>query len=400
MSCRICRAPTRQILDLGESPPANSLKSSPDQFQESYPLVLEWCESCDNVQLRDTLSAENLYRDYLYVTPDSTSLDSHYESLLAYLKERGYLDRNSSVVEAGSNVGHFLHHVAPSARSVLGVDPARDIVQMANELGVPTICDFFSPDRAAVIARESGPADLIVARHCLAHNESPHTMLAAARSLVAENGCLLIENAYVLNTIENTEFDQVYHEHMFYFSVRSMKVLLAMHDMELVDAFTAPVHGGSIIFIAQPVGGREVSAAVAMLDDRERQALNPASFGRFGERVAGIRTELRSLITDLKARGASVYSYGATAKGNTLMNYVGLTSADISLCVDSTPVKQGRFLPGSSIRVISEEEAAKQPPDFFLLTAWNYKDEIIAKVRESGNTTSRFILAVPSVQVV
>jgi hypothetical protein len=170
--------------------------------------------------------------------------------------------------------------------------------------------------------------------------------------------------------------------------------------MELVDAFTAPVHGGSIIFIAQPAGGRDPSSAVEEFNATERRTLNRPSWDLFAHRVADVRTKLRTLISDLTASGASIYAYGATAKGNTLMNYVGLTSRDIALCVDSTPAKHGRFLPGSNIRVISEEEGATDPPDFFLLTAWNYRDEIVRKVRDGGNTRSKFIVPIPQVQVV
>jgi SAM-dependent methyltransferase len=400
MSCRICLAPTRQILDLGESPPANSLKVSPDQFQESYPLVLEWCESCDNIQLRDTLSAEDLYRDYLYVTPESESLAEHYDALIAHLERTGILTSDSVVVEPGSNIGHFLRHLAPRVRSVLGIDPATEIAEMANAAGIPTICDFFTPEVAARIASERGPADLVVARHCLAHNETPHPMLSAARALLGKEGSLVIENAYVLNTIENNEFDQVYHEHMFYFSVRSMKVLLGLHDLQLVDAFTSPVHGGSIIFIAKPGTRASVAPSIALFDEREVRSLNLQTLGGLAEKAETVRRTLKALVDDVIEGGATVDSYGATAKGNTLLNYVGLTSREIRRCVDSTPLKQGRFLPKSNIPVISEEAASAEPPDFYLLTAWNYRDEIIAKVRGGGNRVSKFIVPIPAPYIV
>jgi SAM-dependent methyltransferase len=400
MSCRICLAPTRQILDLGASPPANSLKISPDQFQESYPLVLEWCESCDNIQLRDTLSAEDLYRDYLYVTPESESLAAHYEALIEHLERNGILNSGSLVVEAGSNIGHFLRHLAPRVGSVLGIDPATEIAEMANAAGIPTICDFFTPELASRIASERGRADLVVARHCLAHNETPHPMLSAARALLDNEGSLVIENAYVLNTIENNEFDQIYHEHMFYFSVRSMKVLLGLHDLQLVDAFTSPVHGGSIIFIAKPGTTALVAPSIDLFDKREKRSLNQQILGSLAERAENVRRTLRTLIDDLIERSATVDSYGATAKGNTLLNYVGLTNQEIRRCVDSTPLKHGRFLPKSNIPVISEEAASAEPPDYYLLTAWNYRDEIIAKVRASGNASSRFIVPIPSPYVI
>lgn len=400
MSCRICAAKTREILDLGESPPANSLKASPEDPEVSYPLVLESCGSCGNVQLRDVLSAESLYRDYLYVTPTSAMLDAHYEYLLTYLVTGGYAAPNSFVVEAGSNAGNFLRHIAPRVGRVLGVDPAERITQLARESGVPTICDFFTQARAEMIVGEMGNADLVVARHCLAHNASPHEMVRAARTALKDDGYFVIENAYLLNTIENGEFDQVYHEHMFYFSIRSMSALLAMHDMRIVDVTMSLVHGGSIIFVAA-LGARAGRAeAMERYESRERLFLNAEAFDRFAKRAEEVRSDLLRLITDLRKDRKSVYTYGATAKGNTLLNYCGLTQAEIGKCVDSTPMKQGRFLPKSNIEIVSEAAAAAQPPDYYLLTAWNYQDEIISKVRNSGNHRSKFIVPIPYVRII
>ena len=399
MSCRICGAPTREVLDLGASPPANSLKRSRDDVQAVHPLVLEWCEACDNVQLRDTMSADELYRDYLYVTPDSTMLTEHYEYLLTFLLSNRYVSPTSFVVEAGSNAGNFLKHIQSRVGRVLGIDPAEQICAMATSAGVPTICDFFTKDQASRIMADAGRADLVVARHCLAHNESPHEMVSAARDLLNDGGYFVIENAYVLNTIENGEFDQVYHEHMFYFSIRSMRALLRMHGMRLVDVTMSLVHGGSIIFVAAHGLDGPVSSSVERYASRERPFLNAAAFVRLSQRASEVRERLLELIADLKSTGSRIYTYGATAKGNTLLNFVGLSSAEIPYCVDSTPMKHGRFLPMSNIEVISEEAAAANPPDYFLLTAWNYQHEIIAKVRSAGNTKSLFVVPIPTVHL-
>ena len=400
MSCRICLAPTHEILDLGSSPPANALKTSAEEVQQAYPLVLEWCQTCDNVQLRDTLTAEELYRDYLYVTPRSSMLDAHYEYLVSYLLGNGYARRDSFVVEIGSNAGHFLDYIRTRVGRVLGVDPAMRIAEMANDAGIPTVCDFFSRERATRIANEHGKSQLIVARHCLAHNESPHEMVEAAASLLSDDGYFVIENAYVLNTIENSEFDQIYHEHMFYFSIHSMTALLERHGMRLVDVMMTLVHGGSIVFVATRDTHHEVTEAVSRYASREEQFLNPEAFETLARRAHEIRDRLRKLVTGLRLQGRTIFTYGATAKGNTLLNFVGITSSDIPYCVDNTPMKQGLFLPQSNIKVISEEAAALDPPDYYLLTAWNYQDEIITKVRRAGNFASKFIVPIPFVRIV
>lgn len=399
MTCRICTAPVGEVLDLGESPPANALKRSPSDPEDSYPLVLEWCESCGNLQLRDTLSPELLYPGYRYVTPDSPLLGAHYTELLSYLETGGYVGRDSFVVEAGSNAGQFLAHIRPSVGGVLGVDPAEEISAMANEAGIPTICAFFDAEVAGEIAGTRGKANLVVARHCLAHNPSPHPMLAAATTLLTDTGYIVIENAYAIDTIANAEFDQIYHEHMFYFSITSMRALLAQHALRLVDVMLAPVHGGSIVFVAARAGRGPETAAVGELESAEADVLNGAAMARFARQASETRATLRDFLAELRDRGKSVYSYGATAKGTTLLNYVGVTSADIPYCVDSTRLKQGLFLPKSNIEVISEERGIAERPDYYLLTAWNYAEEITSKVRSAGNLTSRFIVPIPSVRV-
>src|SRR6266581_400377 len=251
MTCRICSSATRTLLDLGESPPANSLKQSPDQPEESYPLVLEQCDRCGNVQLRDCVDARALYSQYLYMTPDSPSLTRHYTALEQHLTDRGAVGPEAAVLEIGSNTGMFLRHLQPRVRRVIGVDPAANICRIANASGIETVCDFFDAGSAATLKDRFGHPDLIVARHCFAHNRDPHEMLRGVTTLLDPQGHFLIENAYLLNTIENTEFDQIYHEHMFYYSIRSMQALLARHGMHIVDVLLVPVHGGSIVFLTK-----------------------------------------------------------------------------------------------------------------------------------------------------
>lgn len=399
MNCRICDSATDVVLDLGESPPANSLVDSRDVQQDSYPLVLEWCDNCGNVQLRDCLSAEELYRHYLYVTPRSQMLRDHYEYLATFLEQAGYMAADSKVMEIGSNAGYFLEYLKPRVADVVGIDPAEEIAAQANENGIPTIADFFNKETATAAAETHGTPDIIFARHCLAHNEWPQEMVEGAAAVLADGGHFVVENAYVMNTVENTEFDQVYHEHMFYYSIRSMTEMLKRQGLTLVDVTMSLIHGGSIIFIARK-GGGEPSDAVKRYESREDLFLSAETFKRFAKRTLEIKSQLLELVTELKSSGRTISTYGATAKGNTLLNFVGLTHEDIPYCIDNTDVKQGKFLPRSGIEVISEEDALENPPDYFLLTAWNYQDEIITKVRAAGNLHSQFIVPIPFVRII
>lgn len=395
----MCGARTEEILNLGNTPPANSITTSADAVLTAYPLVLEFCETCANLQLRDCLASDDLYRNYLYVTPRSETLSKHYDYLQNYLRSQGFISRESFVLEVGSNAGLFLKHLQPSVHRVLGIDPAENICRLAVESGVDTVCDFFSPASAARIAEQHGKPDLIVARHCFAHNCDPHPLMKAAAALLPDHGHLLVENAYALNTIENNEFDQIYHEHMFYFSIRSVSRLLSLHGMQLVDVVMSLVHGGSVIFVARRTADGPVSESIDQYLKREDGFMTRAALERFASTTRTIADNLRSMITELRGAGKRIFTYGATAKGNTLLNYVGLDRSVISACVDSTPLKHGKFLPQSGIPIISEQEGAADPPDYYLLTAWNYKEEIIAKVRDGGNFHSKFIVPIPFVHI-
>lgn len=400
MTCRICNNSTYTVLDLGPTPPANSFISSIEEEIESFPLVLEYCSSCSNLQLRDCLNSEKLYKNYYYVTPKSRTLDSHYNFLTNFLLVNNYLNSESCVVEVGSNIGDFLKHLKPYVRSTIGIDPAENIATEANRLGIETICDFFSTKSADNIKSKYGFADTIIARHCFAHNESPHDLLKGVKLLMAPGGHVVIENAYAVNTIEGNEIDQIYHEHMFYYSIQSMSKALELNGLVLVDVLISVVHGGSISFVAKHAENNPtVSDSVADYLLHEKTVLNEPRLRDFASSAFKIKRELSNLVKKLLNEGNTIYSYGATAKGNTLLNFIGLDNKSISYCVDSTDIKQGKFLPGSKIKIIDEEEGLKNPPDYFLLTAWNYRDEIISKTRKSGNCSSSFIVPFPKLTI-
>jgi len=400
MTCRICYEPTRTVLDFGCVPPANWLKDSKESEELRYPIVVEKCDACFNLQLRDCIPEDRLYGHYLYLTPDSSTLAAHYHFVTEWLFDEGYLKENSFVLEFGSNVGHFLKFLKPRVGRVLGIDPAANASAIARTAGIETICDFFAPQAAEMVRRRYGAPDLIVGRHCCAHNRDPHVMIGAAADLLRDGGYFVMENSYAPVMLENNEFDQIYHEHMFYYSIRSVAKLFEMHDLQIVDIAMTPIQGGSAVFVARRGGtGACAKDSVTSYLEREASQLSDDLLVRFAANVGRIRAEIRPLVEDLRARGKTVWLYGASAKGVSLVNYTGINDTHIAFCADSTPLKHGKFLPMSGIEVRPEEEALAARPDFFLLTAWNYKEEIVAKVRHSGNLLSQFILAVPFVSI-
>lgn len=378
-------------------PPANGLTASRDDRPQEFPLALEQC-ACGNFQIGHCVDPKILYSDYAYYTPRSPSLTAHYENLIGWMERNVFVKQESNVLEIGSNIGRFLEVLKPRVHSVLGVDPAQAIAKEATDNGIATIPLFFGPETGSELYDMRGGFDLIGARHCMAHNPSPYPMLEGAYSALATGGTLVIENAYAIKMLENSEWDQIYHEHMFHFTLLAMNEMLTNRGFAICGVMQADLHGGSIVVAAQKFGRAKAFDLKPELD-RERGALAWGLVDGFTESVARSRKDVCAAIREFIDGGKLVYAYGATAKGATLMNACGLTYKDIPICVDSTPAKQGRFVPKVGCEIVSEEWAFANPPDAFLLTAWNYRDEIIAKVR-ARIPEARFIVPIPTVEIV
>ncbi len=400
INCRLCLAERSELaLDLGSTPLANALLDSRDQVQQKFPLQLYFCNKCMNLQLGVCVDPDTLYRHYLYVTPTSTTLAQHYRALYKFLEDGNYLSSSSAVLEIGSNSGELLKFLSPHVSSVIGVDPAKNVATIAIDRGIPTVVDFFNKKSAQEVCKDFGNVDVIIARHCFAHNADPSQMLDGACTLLTEQGAMVIENAYSVDTIQNNEFDQVYHEHMYYYSLHSLQALLERHGFSLVDAMTSHIHGGSFVAVAKKTSDRKLgkSAGLQRLLERELDVLSLKGVMEFADRSLRIIKGLREAITEISAQGKIIYSYGATAKGNTLLNVCGLDYNHIKYCVDSTDLKQGKFLPGSEIEIVSEDFCYENPPDYFLLTAWNYAEEIMEKFIEKSSAPVTFIVPFPEI---
>lgn len=399
--CRICHGETFMLLNLRHHPFANALVTSTLEPVKIYPLALLICKKCSAAQLSYCADDKELYSNYNYITPDSQDLKNHYKQIVSFLSENKHLAATANVLEIGSNIGRFLEFVKPHVKSVVGVDPATNIAEMANRKGIPTVNDFFNNLSAEKILKEQGTKDLIVARHCFAHNEKPWLMLEGVRTLLSEKGVLVIENAYFLDTVESREFDQIYHEHMYYYNLRSITAMFHRYDLELVDVLHSPVHGGTMLYVAQLKSAKPViHDRVHKYLEKEKNMHKEEYYKDFVEQIKNNKHELNQLLEKLFSKGATIHAYGASAKSATLFNYYGITDDVVPYVVDSTPTKQGKYVPLVNIKVITEEEGRANPPDYYLLTIWNYKDEIIRKVRSWGNKKTKFILPHPKVEIV
>ncbi len=399
--CRICEGETFMLLNLRHHPFANSLVDSTLDPVKIYPLALLVCKKCSAAQLSYCADNRELYSRYNYITPDSSELKAHYGQIISFLKAGGYLRPKARVLEIGSNIGRFLEFIKPEVNSVLGVEPAENIVASAEKNGVPTVNDFFHAASAEKIRKESGKKDLIAARHCFAHNEKPWLMLEGVKKLLSPQGVFVIENAYFLDTVNGREFDQIYHEHMYYYNLRSISAMLDRYGFELVDALHSPIHGGTMMYVARFKTARSViHPRVREYLKREKDMHKKEFYADFLAHILENKHALTKLLEKLTSAGSTVHAYGASAKSTTLFNYYGIYDDMVPYAVDSTVTKHGKYIPLVNIKIIDEEEGRRNPPDYYLLTIWNYKDEIIRKVRSFGNKKTKFILPHPKVEIV
>jgi hypothetical protein len=310
------------------------------------------------------------------------------------------------VVEIASNDGYLLKNYRERGIPVLGVEPARNIALEAERRGVPTVREFFNVQLAERLWSEHGAADIIHANNVVAHVADLHGMVAGMAILLKEDGVAVIENHYVRDMIDHTEFDAIYHEHVCYYSATSFCNLFAQHGLTMVDVELLPVHGGSLRVYFQRTDGprsfaREGKTRVeSLLRDEVHCGVDKFTFYQnFGEKVESLRHELIELLKHVRANGKRIAAYGASAKSTTLLNYYGIGSDTLDFVVDRSTVKQGRYTPGTHLPVFAPEALLEHQPDYVLLLTWNFADEILAQQAEYRKRGGKFIVPIPELRV-
>lgn len=408
--CRSCRSTGPiSILSLGEMPLANALLTSEQlsQPEELFPLDLVFCPACTLVQITETVSPEKLFREYLYFSSFSETVLKSASAIADALLTRCGLGQDSLVVEVASNDGYLLRNYREKGIPVLGVEPARNIARVAEERGIPTVSEFFGVDLAERLRAQGSAADIIHANNVVAHAADLHGMVAGMAILLKEDGVAVVENHYVKDMIDHTEFDAIYHEHLCYFSATSFRNLFAQHGLTMVDVEQLPTHGGSLrVYFQRADGPRSLQKAGAgrvekLLADEARVWMHQYDFyQRFGERVELLRRRLLELLSKIKAEGKSIAVYGASAKSTTLLNYYGIGAGTVDFVVDRSTVKQGFYTPGTHLPILHPEALLEHQPDYVLLLTWNLADEILGQQRVYRERGGRFIVPIPELEVV
>ena len=403
--CRSCHSPRGAlILDLGSQPLANNLLRPEDlsRPEPKFPLRLAVCEACWLLQIVDLVPPVQLFSEYLYFSSFSDLMLRHARQAAERYTREFSLDKKSLVVEVASNDGYCLQYFSGAGVPCLGIEPAANIARVAQDKGIETLVEFFGNQVAAKLAANKRQADLVLGNNVFAHAPDTNDFVAGLRTLLKPGGRIILEFPYAIDFIEKTEFDTIYHEHVFYFSLTALRPLFERHGLAIFHVERLPIHGGSLRLFAGHAGAHPVRASVANLlaEETAKGVPSLAWYQGFAGKVLEIKQSLRDLLQQLKAQHKTVAAYGASAKGSTLLNFFGLGRETLAFVTDRSTYKQGRLTPGTHIPIVPPEQLLEQRPDYTLLLTWNFADEILGQQQAYRQQGGKFIIPIPQVTVV
>lgn len=407
MECRFCNKPlTHLFLSLGSFPLSNSFltREQLNQKEVFYPLEVFVCDSCFLVQLHEYATPENIFGDYAYFSSYSDTWLKHAKTYSENMIRLFRLDRNSFVVEIASNDGYLLQYFAERGIPVLGIEPARNVAEVARKKGIPTETIFFGTETAKQLASEGKRADLLLGNNVLAHVPNLNDFVMGLKILLKPQGAITMEFPHLMRLMEETQFDTIYHEHFSYFSFQTVERIFHSHGLTLFDVEELSTHGGSLRIYARHT--EDKTRPVAERVDQLKQKEMDAGYGDihhylgFQEKVKAVKKDILKFLNQAKEEGKKIVGYGAPAKGNTLLNYCGIRTDFIDYTVDRNPYKQGHFLPGSHIPIEEPNKIKETKPDFLFILPWNLKNEIMEQMAFIRQWGGKFVVPIPKIEVI
>ena len=395
--CRICgEKQPNCFLELGKQPPANSLRDNREDPLPSVPLSVVRCDKCTTVQLKDTVKPEFIFRNYLWVTGTSPTTQSYSaffcDEVLTRLPEDQLF-----IVEVASNDGTFLKCFKNAGHKVLGIDPAKNIACMAEQEGIPTLPEFFGKQFSESIVSEFGKADCVFARNVISHVEDVHDVISGMAHCIKNEGIAIIEFHYAGNILASLQYDSIYHEHLFYFSLESLCFLLESHGIWAFDCNESPMNGGSIALYCSKTKKPVSPALQEKLSLEKKTGLNLRSeWLEFAKKCFLHKKKLNSMVKALLSNEGKMIGYGASARSSTLLNFCGIDHRHLLCIGDGNPIKQGKYTAGTDIPIVTPDAAFAKKPDAILLLSWNFKDEILSIIKDKFHFHGKVIIPLPS----
>jgi SAM-dependent methyltransferase len=404
-TCRTCKSENLYLfLELGNHPLANGFlrREQLEEREATFPLDVHVCLDCGLIQVADQVPAE-YFRHYVYIPSSAEAMHDHFASLADRLSSRFLGSEDGLTVDIGCNDGLFLSFLNRAGARTLGIDPALNIAELARERGIEVVTEYFTPEIARRIREQYGPAKIVVSTNTFHHigNLDPFTL--GVTSLLDDDGVFVVEVPHALELVEQNEFDGVYHEHVSQHTVKSFVDHFQLFGLEVFDVERLEIHGGSIrVFARRATNGASPAPVVEEWLEKEarRGLFAEGTYDAFRARVEQIREELLKLLGELKADGKRIVGYGASARGNTLLNYYGIGTETLEYVVDRNPLKEGLYSPGMHIPVEGPARLATDDPDYVLVIAWNFADEIIRQQEAFSRRGGRFIVPIPEPRVV
>ncbi len=386
------------FLSLGQLPLANSflLYDQINNEEPLYPLDVYFCSVCSLVQITDVVPPEVMFTNYPYVTGTSQTMKNNLSELCERATYSIAMQENDLVIDIGSNDGTLLSYFKSSGFSTLGIEPASNIAKLASENGIETLQSFFTNDTCSQILKTHGKAKIITGTNVFAHVDDINGFIKCTKRVLHPDGILIIEVPYIPDMLKKLEFDTIYHEHLSYFSLSALNTLFTGHSMSIVNVDKLTVHGGSIRIYISPIGNQHCPYLEELLDEETKLGISDINlYVKFADEVNKLKSQLKTMLSDLKQTGKKITAYGAPAKGNILLNYCGIDNTILDCVFDNTPFKQNLFTPGTHIPVVSDSTFQQSNTDFCLLLAWNYEKEILDKENEYLENGGAFVIPIP-----